>query len=145
MKIKVLSQKHIVTRENGKQDVFYSYFSPCKIHVIDKDGNDIGEQLKNIDVHFTKVATKKLPDDKVFAIIGSTKPENIQLPYVYKVSKNEETGEISYPTIWIRDFDSYEEIPYTSKKSTCKPVIDEPSSVQTEEQESEPVEIVEEN
>lgn len=143
MKIKVLSKKVIATDTKGKENVFYKYFSPVRIQVIVKHANgkdeDLGIQEKSLKVHFTKSASKKLNDDKVFAIIGSEKGENIQLPFVYTIIEKED-GTKEYPDtneIWVRDFDSYEEIEYAARKSTCVPIIDE--------KETEPVEIVEEN
>jgi len=143
MKIKVLSKKVITTDAKGKENVFYRYFSPVRIQVIKKLPNgkeeDLGIQQKSLNVHFTKSASKKLDDDKVFAIIGSEKGENIQLPFVYYIIEKED-GSIEYPDdndIWVRDFDSYKEIPYTARKSTCEPIVDE--------EETEPVEITEEN
>ena len=145
MKIKVLSKKVISTGANGKENVFYRYFTPVTIQVIKKfeDGRkdeDLGMQEKGLQVHFTKSASKKLSDDKVFAIIGSEKGENIQLPFVFTIIEKSD-GSIEYPDtndVWIRDFDSFKEIPYTAKKSTCVPILDD-------EEETEPVEIVEEN
>lgn len=139
MKIKVLSSK-VSIEKDGKQKTFYRYFSPCRIQVFDKNGNDCGIQEKNIEVHFTKKASKKLPDEKVFAIIESVKPENIDLPYVYRVNVDEETGELVFPRIWVRDFDNYEKIPYKPKANTCEPIIDESSEL-IEEQETESTEI----
>lgn len=144
MKIKVLSKKVIMTDEKGKEKTFYRYFSPVKIQVIRKhwDGNeeDLGIQEKSIAVHFTKTASKKLDDDKIFAIFTINKGENIQLPYTYIINVKED-GSCEYPDendCWIRDFDQMKEIPYTPKQSTCIPVLDD-------EEETEPVEIVEEN
>ena len=145
MKVKVLSKKVITTDAKGKESVFYRYFTPVKIQVIKKfeDGRndeDLGIQEKGLQVHFTKSAFKKLDDEKVFAIIGSEKGENIQLPFVYTIIEKAD-GTIEYPDsndVWIRDFDSFKEIPYTAKQSTCVPILDE-------ESETEPVEIVEEN
>lgn len=145
MKIKVLSKKVITTDAKGKENVFYRYFTPVTIQVIKKHENgtpdeDLGLQDKSLVVHFTKSALKKLDDEKVFAIIGSEKGENIQLPFVYTIIEKLD-GSIEYPDtndVWVRDFDSFKEIPYTPRKSTCVPKLDE-------ESETEPIEIVEEN
>ena len=143
MKIKVLSKKVITTDAKGKENVFYRYFTPVNIQVIKKYENgkdeDLGIQEKSLAVHFRKVALKKLDDERVFAIIGSEKGENIQLPFVYIINVHED-GSIDYPDsndVWVRDFDSYEEIPFTPRKSTCVPIVDE--------EETEPIEITEEN
>ena len=145
MKIKVLSKKVITTDAKGKENVFYRYFTPVTIQVIKKyeDGRkdeDLGIQEKSLVVHFTKSASKKLNDDRVFAIIETAKGENIQLPFVYTIIEKVD-GTIEYPDtndVWVRDFDSIKDIPYTPRKSTCVPKLDE-------ESETEPVEIVEEN
>ena len=89
LKIKVLSKKVITTDSKGKENVFYRYFSPVRIQCFDENGKDLGILEKSISVHFTKTASKKLKDDKVFAIIGAEKGENIQLPFVWKVTKDE--------------------------------------------------------
>lgn len=148
MKIKVLSKKVIITTTDSKtgkekENVFYKYFTPVQIQVIRKHENgkdeDLGIQEKNLEVHFTKSASKKLPDERVFAIIGTSKGEDIQLPYVYTIIEKTD-GSLEYPdsnNVWIRDYETFEEIPYTAKKSTCVPILDE--------KETEPVEIVEEN
>lgn len=146
MKIKVLSKKVITTDTKGKENVFYRYFTPVKIQVIVKHENedgtitekDLGIQEKSLAVHFTKSAIKKLDDEKVFAILTIEKGENIQLPFVYTINENLDGTE--YPDsndVWVRDFDKLEEIPYTPKQSTCVPIVDE--------EETEPVEITEEN
>lgn len=124
MKIKVLSKKKIKI-VNGKESTFYTYFSPCMIQCFDKDGNDLGIQERNISVHFRKVASKKLDDEKVFAFIGSSKPEDIQLPFVYKPEFNDDTGKWEYDEIWIADFETFEPIPYKGRESTCVPILDE--------------------
>lgn len=131
MKIKVLSNKRTKVDEKGKETTFYTYFSPVMIHVIDENGEDLGEQKKNISIHFTKLAMKKIPDDKVFAIIGSSKTEDIQLPFVYHMGDTDGKNDG-----WVKDFETFDVIPFTPKQSTCKPILEE---------ESEPIEIVEEN
>lgn len=135
MKIKVLSKKVTITKENGKENTFYRYFTPVKIQVIDENGNDCGIQKKSLSVHFTKDAMKKIDDEKIFAFIETEKADDISLPYVYKVKKDEKTGELVYPEVWIRDFKSLTPIPYTPAENTCVPLLDE--------EDSEPVEIVE--
>ena len=114
--------------------MFYRYFTPVRIHVI-KDGEDLGEQEKSLEVHFTKDASKQLvkftDKESIFAIIGG----NIGLPYVYEVKENED-GSINVPQCWIRSVESYKEIPFTPKKSTCQPILEE-------ESDTEPVELTE--
>ena len=122
MKIKVLSSKQVVT-VNGKKKTFYRYFSPCNIQVIDKHDGDLGIQQKDISVHFTKKALKNLPDEKVFAIFESDNPEDISLPYVYKITVNEK-GEKEYPKIWIRDWKKITPVK-PRMKNTCQPVLDD--------------------
>lgn len=131
MKIKVLSSKQTIVKD-GKNQTFYRYFSPCRIQVVDENGEDLGVQEKNIRVHFTKVATRKLPDEKVFAIIETANSKDIDLPYVWKVTTNEK-GEKKYPEIWIRDFDLITPLEYKPRGNTCEPIIDEPSELVEEE------------
>ena len=134
MKIKVLSSKKTITNEKGKETTFYRYFTPVRIHVIDLDGNDIGEQEKSLSVHFTKVASKKLKDEKVFSIF-ECKSEDVGFPYTYKMLPPDATDEErSKNDVWIRDFDNENPIPYTPKQSTCVFL--------TDEEQSEPIEII---
>ena len=131
MKIKVLSKK-VTIEEDGKKKSFYRYFSPCMIEVIDQNtGKNLGIQKKNIEVHFTKKASKKLDDEKVFAIFTCDKLEDYQFPFRYEIKENAETGEVEIPQIWIREFSKVEPIPYKAKESTCQPILDE--EVETEE------------
>lgn len=136
MKIKVLSKKQIITKD-GKEKTFYRYFTPVKIRVIDSDGSDLGIQDKNLEIHFTKSAMKKVKDEKIFSIF-ECKGEDVGFPYVYKVPKDKTSDdEWSKNHVWIRDFISETEIPYEPQENTCSFVVDE--------EETESVEIVEEN
>lgn len=135
MKIKVLSKKVVTTNEKGKENIFFRYFSPCNIQVIDKDGNDLGIQEKSVSVHFTKDALKKLDEEQVFAFFESNNPEDIGLPYILD-ERRYNTDEESLNYIWIRGWEKKTKIPYKGKQSTCVPVLED-------ESESEPVEIVE--
>ena len=133
MKIKVLSKKVTITNEKGKENTFYRYFTPVRIHVIDVDGKDLGEKEMNLSVHFTKEVMKKLKDEKVFSIF-ECKPEDVGFPYTYHTPKDKTSDdENSKNHVWIRNFISEEPIPYTAPNNTCVFV--------TEEQ-SEPVEII---
>lgn len=123
MKIKVFSKKVTITYEDGKSNTFYRYFMPCRIQVFE-NGEDKGIQEKNVEVHFTKSAMKKLPDEKVFAIFEIENHENYSLPFTYEIKTNEK-GETEYPAVWIRDWDKLTPIPYKAKESTCEPIIDE--------------------
>ena len=130
MKIKVLSSKQTITL-NGKKKTFYRYFSPCRIQVIDDNGEDLGICEKNINVSFTKDAGKKLPDEKVFAIFESSKPEDISLPYVWKKTKNPETGEDEYPRIWIRSWEKMTPVK-PRVNNTCEPILEEDDTEEIE-------------
>ena len=131
MKIKVFSKKVTITYEDGKSNTFYRYFMPCRIQVFE-NGEDKGIQEKNIEVHFTKSAMKKLPDDKVFGIFEIANHEDYSLPFTYEIKKNEK-GELEYPQVWIRNWENFTPTPYTPKQNTCEPIIDE--------DDTEPVEI----
>ena len=128
--VKVLSKK-ISIEKDGKKKEFYRYFTYVNINVVE-DGVDKGEQKRSLEVHFTKDASKQLlkftDKENIFAIIGG----KIGLPYVYEVVH----GEVKGDKCWIRSVESYQEIPYTPKKSTCKPILDE-------ESDTEPVELTE--
>lgn len=133
MKIKVLSKKVTIIDEKGKENTFYRYFTPVKISVVDVDGKNLGIQEKSLSVHFTKKATKKLLDDKVFSTF-ECKPEDVGCPYVYHIMPKEATNDDRAKNdVWIRDFETETPIPYTNPKSTCQFVTEETS---------EPVEII---
>ena len=130
-KIKVLSKKEVVTI-NGKKKEFFRYFSPCNIEVVE-NGQSQGVQLRNLRVHFTKNASKKLNDEKVFAIFTCEKSEDYQLPQKFEVidystATDDEKGKND---IWIRDFVEMKEIPFKPRESTCQPVLDD--ELETEE------------
>ena len=130
-KIKVLSKKEVINKD-GKKKEFWRYFTPCDIEVIE-NGESQGVQRKNLRVHFTKSASKKLKDEKVFAIITCEKPEDYQLPQKFEVidyatASDEEKNKND---IWIRDFKEIQEIPFKPQPSTCQPVIDD--ELETEE------------
>lgn len=131
--VKVLSKK-VTIEKDGKKKVFYRYFTPVMIEVIE-NGESLGIQERSLDVHFTKDASKQLAKftdkDSIFAVIGG----NIGLPYVYEIKENED-GSINVPQCWIRSVESYKEIPFTPRKSTCQPILDE-------ESDNEPVELTE--
>lgn len=133
MKVKVLSKKETILKD-GQEKTIYRYFTYVDIEVIE-NGENMGEQRKSLEVHFTKDAGKQLlkksdkqvGQDGIFAIITG----EIGLPYVYEVI--EKDGEKEYPQCWIRSVEDYKEIPYTPKKSTCKPVLDEELDTETTE------------
>lgn len=137
MKIKVLSSKETITKD-GKERTFYRYFTYVMIHVIDGNGEDLGEQKKSLEVIFTKdgsksmlkVADKTIGSEPVFAVIDG----DISLPFVYEI-KVDENGNKEYPKVYVRSVEKYEPIPYTPRESTCKPILDE--------NDTEPVEITE--
>lgn len=139
MKIKVLSSKQVVS-VNGKTNTFYRYFTPVEIQVIGADGEDLGIQKKNLEIHFTKVAMKKVKDEKIFSIFECD-GKDVGFPFVYQIPKNSANDEEwSKNHVWIRDFKSETPIPYEPKestKNTCTFLVDE--------EETEPIEIVEEN
>lgn len=140
--VKVLSKK-VTIEKDGKAKTFYRYFTYVMIDVIE-NGENLGQQKRSLEVHFTKDATKQLAKftekENIFAIIGG----EIGLPFEYRYNLDE-NGVVSYPKnpkgeeqkpeCWIRKVESFKEIPYTSKENTCKPILDD-------EQDTEPVEIV---
>lgn len=136
MKIKVLSKQQTITTDGGEK-TFYRYFTYVMIDVIE-NGQNIGQQRKSLEVHFTKDGGKSLTkkssklvgSEPVFAIIDG----DIGLPFVYEV-KVDENGNEEYPKAWVRSVTSYEEIPFEPKKSSCKPILDD-------EVDTEPVEII---
>lgn len=74
-----------------------------------KDGVDIGEANRWLNVRFTKNAFNDTPEEcKVRSIEDLTtgtlyvKAIKIQAPSRYEPTVNEETGEVEYPSIWIR-------------------------------------------
>ena len=139
MKIKVLSKKVVTTDAKGKENQFYRYFTPVNIQVVKKNSDgtetDLGIQQKSLLVHFRKSASKKLDDEKVFAIIGTENGEDIQLPFVYTIIEHED-GTLEYPDsndVWVRDFQTYEPIPFKGRESTCVPILDDESETESVE------------
>lgn len=133
-KVKVLSKKETILKD-GSEKTIYRYFTYVDIEVIE-NGVNVGEQRKSLEVHFKKDAGKqllKLSDkqvgsDGIFAIIGG----EISFPYVYEVRENED-GTLEYPQCWVRSVSEYKEIPFTPKKSTCKPVLDDETDTESVE------------
>lgn len=140
MKIKVLSNKQIITDKKGKEKTFYRYFTPVRIAVVGADGEDLGIQQKNLEIHFTKDAMKKIANEKIFSIF-ECKGEDVGFPFVFKVpSDKNNQEEWAKNWVWIRDFIKETPIPFEPKessKNTCEFMVDE--------EDSEPIEIVEEN
>ena len=140
MKIKVLSSKQVITDDKGKEKTFYRYFTPVEIQVVGSDGEDLGIQKKNLEVHFTKLALRKVADEKIFSIF-ECRGEDVGFPFVYrhpKDLKNDEEWAKNH--VWIRDFIKETPIPFEPKqstKNTCTFLVDE--------EETESVELVEEN
>lgn len=75
-----------------------------------KDGVDIGYRNRWINVHFTKEAFKTA--DKACDITSVedlrtgtlyVMAKGVQAPNRYEVTENDETGEVEYPEIWIRE------------------------------------------
>ena len=76
--------------------------------VID-NGIDIGEANRWLNIHFTKEAFKNIPDECDAKSIEDlktgtlyVKAQFVQAPSRYEVSVDAETGEVTYPSIWIR-------------------------------------------
>lgn len=133
MKIRVFSKKETIINEKGKENTFYRYFTSVKIQVIDdSDGKDLGIQEKSLRVHFTKDAMKKLKSDKVFSIF-ECKGEDVGHPFVYHIPKDKKDNESwAKNDVWIRDFDSETEIPFTPANNTCEFLTDEPDTESVE-------------
>ena len=129
--LKILSKK-IETEVNGKKRTFNRYFSPVKIVV--KGEEEKGRQRKSITVKFTQDVT--LPKGyRFFILTVDTDKDQLSAPHIYEV-KEDETGKLVYPTIWIR---GYEEVKPLTPKS--KPITEdvefETEEVETEEHEIE--------
>ena len=138
MKIKVLSSKQVITDKNGKEKTFYRYFTPVEIDVIDENGNSLGLQQKSLEVHFTKSAMKKVKEEKIFSIFECD-GKDVGFPFVFRIPKDKSSEEEwNKNHVWIRDFKTETPLPFDAKESsnnTCRFLVDE--------EETEPVEIVE--
>lgn len=93
---------------NKKLD-FNSVKGYKRVQVINDDSVNEGIKGRWIDVHFTKDAFKSVPqecgvhsaDDLTTGVLY-VQALFIQSPRVYKVTEDDETGELKYPQIWIK-------------------------------------------
>ena len=117
MKLKVL----VSNKKSNDGKSFVNYWTPVHIQVFEGE-EDKGIQKKGLNVFFSKEADKKLPV-KFNGGILECKGDDVIAPYVYKVTKDEETGKDKYPNVYIKDFDSITPLP--KKESTCVFDVDE--------------------
>lgn len=117
MKLKVL----VSNKKTNDGKSFVNYWTPVHIQVFEGE-EDKGIQKKGLNVFFSKEADKKLPV-KFNGGILECKGDDVIAPYVYKVTKDEETGKDKYPNVYIKDFDSITPLP--KKESTCVFDVDE--------------------
>ena len=117
MKLKVL----VSNKKTSDGKSFVNYWTPVHIQVFEGE-EDKGIQKKGLNVFFSKEADKKLPV-KFNGGILECKGDDVIAPYVYKVTKDEETGKDKYPNVYIKDFDSITPLP--KKESTCVFDVDE--------------------
>ena len=90
-----------------EKNSFNSVKALMYLPVYDKDGNYLGKYNRWIDMHFTKDAFKTAPEgissvDDLSTGTLYVEASSIQAPNVYRVKEDENTGELSYPTIWIK-------------------------------------------
>ena len=121
MKIKVL--KTTKTTKDGR--TFTSYFTPVMIVV--KGEEDKGEQQKGLTLNFSKEADKKLPVNFNGGIL-ECKGEDVIMPFVYEIKQRD--GKDDYPNVYIKDFEKI--TPLKPKKNTCRFLVDEEESEETE-------------
>ena len=117
MKVKVLVSKK--QTKDGK--TFVGYWTPVHIQVFEGE-EDKGIQKKGLTLNFSKEADKKLPVDFKGGIL-ECKGNDVIAPYVYRISKDEETGKDKYPNVYIKDFESISPLP--QKQNTCVFDVDE--------------------
>ena len=121
MKIKVL--KTTKTTSDGR--TFTSYFTPVMIVV--KGEEEKGEQQKGLTINFSKESDKKLPVDFNGGIL-EVKGEDVIMPYVYEIKQKDDKD--VYPNVYIKDFQSIS--PLKPKKNTCRFLVDEEETEETE-------------
>ena len=90
-----------------EKNSFNSVKALMYLPVYDNDGNYLGKYNRWIDMHFTKDAFKTAPEgissvDDLSTGTLYVEASSIQAPNVYRVKEDENTGELSYPTIWIK-------------------------------------------
>lgn len=92
-----------------EKNTFNSVKGYKKLYVINEEGINEGKQGRWIDVHFTKDAFKGVPadcevhsSDDLSTGYLYVKAKYIQAPRKYQVVENEETGELEYPSMWIK-------------------------------------------
>lgn len=130
--IKILSKK-VTVESNGKKKTFLRYFTRVKMLV--KGEEDKGKVSKSLTVKFTQDASKLLPKEARFFTVNVTM-DQLSCPRIYevKVEEDKDGNEIKkFPTIWIRGFSDYKELP-------TKPITDD-VDFETEETETEEHEI----
>ena len=113
---------------------FRTYFTDVRIIV--KGEEEKGKQLKTVNVRFDKtIDTKNIVRGMI-----TCKDSDIDLPFKYQVVVKE-NGKESYPTIFIRKYESYEEkrtpstIEFVLEEDTAETVIDEDEIEVTDETE----------
>ena len=109
--VSVVSNLIKITIKSKKIKLEKNSFNSIKalmyLPVYDNDGNYLGKYNRWIDVHFTKDAFKTAPEgiasiDDLSTGTLYVEASYIQAPSVYRVKEDENTGELSYPTIWIK-------------------------------------------
>lgn len=121
--IKLLLMSKLVTKKDGNK--FRKFFTRCKITV--KGEEEKGKQLKTLNIRFdAEVKTK----DFVRGYL-TVEDNNIDMPYQWQIKKDEKTGKDTYPYIYIKKVENYEE---AKSKSTIEFVL-------TDEDETEEVNI----
>ena len=134
LQVKILSKK-VTVEKDGKKKSFIRYFTRVKMVVKGEEEN--GKVLKSLTVKFTEDASKQLPKDARFFVLGLEKPvEQLGCPRFYEVKEKEDKDGnkiLEYPVVWIRGFDKYEDLPQ-------KPITDD-VDFETEETETEEHEI----
>lgn len=134
--LKILSKK-VTVDSNGKKKTFLRYFT--RVKMLEKGKEADGKVLKSLTVKFTEDASKLLPKEaRFFTIKVDTENEQLSCPRIYEVviEEDKDGNEVKkFPTIWIRGFSDYKELPR-------KPITED-VDFDTEEQETEEHEIKE--
>ena len=133
--IKLLLKSKKKKAQNGA--TFRTYFTDVMITV--KGEEEKGKQRKTLTVKFDK----SVDTSKIVRGFITCNESDIDLPFKYQV-QTKDNGKISYPTIYIKKYESYEEnkgkstIEFiTEEDETEDTVIDEDEDVEEVEQEDE--------
>lgn len=133
MKVKLLLKSKKKQTKEGRQ--FRTYFTDVMILV--KGEESKGKQRKTLTVKFDKDCPNV---SKLVRGYLTVDEKDIDMPFKYQIVKKD--GKDSYPSIYIRNFENYEEkkgsstIEFITEEETEETVIDEDEVEEVEDEEN---------